>query len=84
MHSTAQEFIVPVSLLPYRQETINRIAYLFPEIEFSVCDSGIQCRSDTTMDHVMLNQEIRYCLFRTKIRAEGQADRSALYAAVFR
>jgi hypothetical protein len=76
-------FHVPSSLRPFAQDTIDRLAYLFPEIMFSFTDVGIECSSSTDLDQTMLTQEIRYGLARQKIRAEGQQDRTTLYAALF-
>jgi hypothetical protein len=50
---------------------------------FSFTDVGIECSSSTDLDQTMLTQEIRYGLARQKIRAEGQQDRTTLYAALF-
>lgn len=69
--------------MPFAQDTIDRLAYLFPAITFCVNDTGIDCSSSTDLDEVMLSQEIFYNLARQKIRTEGQQDRKALYAALF-
>jgi hypothetical protein len=77
-------FPVPSNLTPFAQDTVDRLAYLFPEIMFSITDAGIECSSSTDLDQVSLTQEIRYGLARQKIRAEGQQERTALYAALFK
>ena len=76
-------FPVAPNLVPFIQEAVDRLAYLFPEITFCITDAGIECSSNTDLDWIMLNQEIRYGLVRQKIRAEGQSDRKALHAALF-
>lgn len=76
-------FVVPDGLSSFRQDTIDRLAYLYPDVEFSTCKIGIECRSTAELDLKKLNEEIRYGLFRTKIRAEGQVNRLALFDAVF-
>lgn len=82
-NSNLASFAVPEDLLPYRQETIDRLAYLFPKIKFTAYKTRIECSSDGILDEAKLNEEIRYGLVRSKVRAEGQANRLALYAAVF-
>ena len=76
-------FPVPPNLKPFVQDTVDRLAYLFPAITFCVNKTGIECSSSTDLDRATLTQEIRYGLARQKIRAEGQLDRTALYAALF-
>lgn len=76
-------FGIPDHLLPFAQDTVDRLAYLFPAITFCVSKTGIECSSSTDLDRAMLTQEIRYGLARQKIRVEGQLDRTALYAALF-
>ena len=76
-------FPVSPNLAPFVQDAVDRLAYLFPEITFCISEAGIDCSSSTDLDRIKLNQEIRYGLVRQKIRAEGQPDRTALYAALF-
>jgi len=77
-------FPVSPNLVPFVQDAVDRLAYLFPEITFCITEAGIDCSSSTDLDRIKLTQEIRYGLVRQKIRAEGQLDRTALYAALFR
>jgi len=76
-------FPVSPNLVPFVQDAVDRLAYLFPEIIFCVTEAGIDCSSSTDFDRIMLTQEIRYGLARQKICAEGQLHRTALYAALF-
>ncbi|WP_299350669.1 hypothetical protein [uncultured Shimia sp.] len=76
-------FTISPTLMPFAQDTVDRLAYLFPGITFRVTQAGIDCSSNTELDRAMLTQEIWYGLARQKIRTEGQQDRKALYAALF-
>lgn len=76
-------FPVSPNLVPFVQDAVDRLAYLFPEITFRITEAGIDCSSSTNFDRIMLTQEIRYSLARQKIRAEGQQNRTALYSALF-
>ena len=86
MAKISKTAILPVSLnlTPFAHNTVNRLAYLFPEITFSVTKAGIECSSDTDLDLTMITQEVRYNLVREKVRAEGHNDRAALHAALFK
>lgn len=76
-------FDIPDHLMPFARDTVDRLAYLFPAITFCVTETGIDCSSSADLDRATLHQEIRYGLARQKIRAEGQQDRTTLYAALF-
>lgn len=76
-------FPVSSTLAPFAQDTVDRLAYLFPEISFFLTEDGIECSSETTLDLPMITQEIRYALVRQKIHADGEQNRTALYAALF-
>jgi hypothetical protein len=76
-------FPISPSLVPFAQDTVDRLAYLFPNITFALTKDGIQISSDCILDVPMISQEIYYGLARQKIRAEGQQVRASLYAALF-
>lgn len=77
-------FPVPSKLTPFTEDTVDRLAYLFPEITFFVTKAGIECSSDIDLDLKMITQEVRYNLAREKVRAEGHQNRAALHAALFK
>lgn len=79
----AVTFHVPEHLMLYRQDTIDRLAYLFPSVKFVLSSTGIACSSSEPLDETSLQREIRYGLLRAKVRAEGLAHRNTLFAAVF-
>lgn len=78
------ELAVADHLLEFGQETIDRLAYLYPAIGFSIKSGAVECVSDTPIIPKSLNEDLRYGLYRTKIRAENTVNRSLLYKAVFK
>lgn len=79
------QFVFNVSehLLEFCQQALDRLAYLFPQVEFKMINQVIHCSSREPFDMNSLNEALRYELYRAKIRFEGQELRSALYSAVF-
>lgn len=75
---------VPAHLMQYRQDTIDRLSYLFASVTFEQSSAGIVCSSSEPIDRTLLQREIRYALVRSKVRVEGLDQRNALFAAVFR
>jgi hypothetical protein len=76
-------FIVPNGLKNYVQDAIDRLSYLYPDVDFSITGQNITIASLSEIDRKKLNEELRYALYRSKIRAESDADRTALFSAVF-
>lgn len=70
--------------MQYRQDVIDRLAYLCPSVTFALSSTGIACLSSEPFDETLLHQEVRYGLVRAKVRAEGLERRNTLFAAVFR
>ncbi|SHK60557.1 hypothetical protein SAMN05444000_1459 [Shimia gijangensis] len=70
-------------LKPYVKDALARLGYIFPELDLVSSGSGIRVRSSNPFDELALKKEIRYALYRSKIRAEGAQNRAALYSSVF-
>ena len=79
----ATSFIVPAALMDYAQDAVQRLSYLYPNIEFTITGPQISLASNDNIDKMKMNEELRYALYRSKIRAECAEDRSALISAVF-
>jgi hypothetical protein len=43
---------VPVHLMQYRQDTIDRLSYLFASVTFEQSSAGIACSSSEPIDRV--------------------------------
>ncbi len=76
-------FCVDDFLRPFVNDAVARLNYLFPGVRFQVVEGAILMQSDHPLENDILSKEISYALYRAKIRNEGLANRSALYAAVF-
>lgn len=77
------KLIVPDGLQNYVQDAINRLFYLYPNVEFSIKGQALTFISSDEIDQQKLCEEVRYSLYRSKIRSEGEAHRSVLFSAVF-
>ena len=75
-------FEIESSLRPFANDASARLNYLFLGVQFIVQGNAIEMRSDHPLEGDELSQEISYALYRSKIRHEGMANRSALYSAV--
>jgi len=74
---------VDLTVLPFASDAIARLSYLFPKISFSASSGIIEVECTEAFDISEVRKEVRYALYRSKIRAEGTENRNALFAAVF-
>lgn len=77
------KLIVPDGLQNYVRDAINRLSYLYPNVDFSITGQDLTFVSSGEINQQKLYEEVRYSLYRSKIRAEGEAHRSVLFSAVF-
>lgn len=77
------QFPVPNKLTPYIDEVVNRMAYIYPDLGFVSSKMEI-CVSGANQDNYKtITRDIRYSLYRAKIREESTELRKMLYFGMF-
>jgi len=83
MNAKVKEFKVPENMQQYAQEVIDRISYLWPDVAFDLLETSIKATLAVEQDLTNLSRDVRYGLYRAKIRDESKELKRSLYRTVF-